>query len=411
MAILSKNIIYERGCACILLRNTLLSLLRISSLLALIFSAGTARAQYSGSKYYPILDGTTATFLLETPPSASSVQLYGDFLPGVNEYGLGGSVEMSRNSDGVWSYTAEGLAPDFYTYYYMVDGVRTLDPWNLKQVCNYSEFLNSFLVKGSGSENLDYADAPRGTVTSIWYDSPEYGGQRHLNVYLPARYSAEKTYPALYMIPGGGDDEDTWMDMGRLPQIMDNMIAKGEAQPMVVVLFNAMPNQLAAPHLLNPIPGAKSHFELMGTEKGKSGGEFVNDLLHNIMPLVESRYSVRRDRGGRAVCGVSMGGVYEMYLAEHHPDVFGWYGFIGTGIMGGTPQQADDSVSPMVKNGYNLVWIGAGSKDIALGSARNLMNALDRAGSTYLYYDCGDGHNWRSWRKDLQKFVPLLFRD
>ena len=377
--------------------------------LALLLPAGIARAQYPGSKYYPLVDGTSVTFVLETPSEVSRVQLYGDFLPGVNEYNLGGNVDMVRGEDGNWTYTAEGLAPDFYFYYYVVDGVRTLDPWNLKQVCNYSEFYNTFLVEGSGSENLDYADAPRGTMTSIWYDSPEYGGQRHLNVWLPAGYTPEKTYPALYMIPGGGDDEETWTDMGRLPQIMDNLIAKGEAEPMVVVLFNAMPNQLAAPHLMDPIPGAKSHFELMGTEKGKSGGEFVNDLLHNIIPLVESRYSVRRDREGRAVCGVSMGGVYEMYLAEHHPDVFGWYSFVGTGVMGGTPDQADAAVAPLVKTGYNLIWVGAGSNDMALNSAKNLMGALDRAKSPYQYYDCGDGHNWRSWRRDLQKFVPLLF--
>lgn len=382
----------------------------IAALALLLFSAGVAKAQYRGSKYYPILDGTSATFRLETPPSVCRVQLFGDFLPGVDEYNLGGSVEMLRDSAGVWTYTAGGLAPDFYTYHYVVDGVRTPDPWNLKMVCNYSEFLNSFLVEGPGSVNLDYPDAPRGTMTSVWYDSPQYGGQRHLNVYLPAGYTREKTYPVLYMIPGGGDDEDTWTDMGRLPQIMDNLTSRGEAEEMVVVLFNAMPNQLAAPHIMDPIPGAKSHFELMGTERGKSGGEFVNDLLHNIIPLVESRYSVRRDRSGRAVCGVSMGGVYEMYLAEHHPDVFGWYGFIGTGIMGGTPAQADEALRPLVETGYNLLWVGAGSRDMALRSARNLMEALDRAASPYLYYDCGDGHNWRSWRRDLQEFVPLLFR-
>ncbi len=251
----------------------------IATLALLLFSVGVAKAQYRGSKYYPILDGTSATFRLETPPSVCRVQLFGDFLPGVDEYNLGGSVEMLRDSAGVWTYTAEELAPDFYTYHYVVDGVRTLDSWNLKLVCNYSEFLNSFLVEGPQSRNLDYPDAPRGTLTSIWYDSPQYGGQRHLNVYLPAGYTQEKTYPVLYMIPGGGDDEDTWTDMGRLPQIMDN-----------------------------------------------------------------------------------------------------------------------------------LLWVGAGSKDMALRSARNLMEALDRAASPYLYYDCGDGHNWRSWRRDLQEFVPLLFR-
>lgn len=368
-----------------------------------------AVAQYPGSRYEPIVDGTSVTFHLKAD-SAREVRVYGDFLPGVNEYNLGGNVAMERGEKGEWTWTVRDLAPDFYFYYFEVDGVRVLDPHNLHLVCNYSEYFNSFLISGEGSRNLTFADVPSGTFVSHWYMSPQYGGRRHLNVWVPDGYDPSKTYPVLYMIPGGGDDEDTWVDMGRLPQIAAHQIAAGEAVPMVIVLLNAMPNQWAGPHILNPIPGAKSHFELMRTPQGASGGEFVNDLVNNIIPFVETHYSVRMDQSGRAVCGVSMGGVYEMYILEHYPSLFGGIAFMGSGIMGGSPDAADAQLAPLKKTGYDLFWIGAGNKDMALRSAQGLMQALDRAKMPYTYYDSGDGHNWRSWRRNLQQLLPLLFR-
>ena len=93
---------------------------------------------------------------------------------------------------------------------------------------------------------------------------------------------------------------------------------------------------------------------------------------------------------------------------------------MGSGIMDsrrgpGTAQAdtaspADAAVAPVAQAGCRLFWIGAGASDMALRSAQNLMSALDRAGVPYTYYDSGDGHNWRSWRRDLLHFVPLLFR-
>lgn len=373
------------------------------ALSAFLFCCTVTFAQYPGSRYLPEVSGDRVRFEIKAP-RASEVKLYGDFLPGVNEYGTGGSVAMEKQADGVWTYTASGLAPDFYFYYFEVDGVKVLDPWNLKLVCNYSEFYNSFLIEGEGSVRLAYAEK-QGTVETRWYDSPEYGGQRRLKVYLPAAYSPERAYPVLYMIPGGGDDEATWIDMGRLPQIMDHMLAFGEIVPMIVVMVNAMPNQLAAPHVMNPIPGKKSHFELMESPEGASGGAFCDDFVRNIIPYVEKHYSVIPHRAFRAVCGVSMGGVYEMTLLRRNADLLGTFAFMGTGLMGAGGADALASVGKDWQ-----FWIGVGSQDIAFRSAKNLMDALDRAGIPYTYYDSGEAHNWRSWRRNLQQLLPCLFR-
>lgn len=373
------------------------------ALAAFLLSSLSAFAQYPGSRYLPSVEGNDVTFELKAP-KAFEVKVCGDFLPGVNEYGIGGSAPMEKQADGTWTYTASGLAPDFYFYYFEVDGVKVLDPWNLKLVCNYSEFYNSFLIEGPGSERLDYAATARGTVETRWYDSPEYGAQRRLKVYLPAGFSRDRAYPVLYMIPGGGDDEATWIDMGRLPQIMDHMLASGEAEPMIVVMVNAMPNQWAAPHVMNPIPGKKSHFELMGTPEGASGGAFCDDFVKNVIPFVEKNYPVVPDKAFRAVCGVSMGGVYEMTLLKRNADLLGTFAFMGTGIM-----RPDGNELSSVNRDWTF-WIGAGSKDISIRSAQNLMSALDKAGIPYTYYDSQEAHNWRSWRRNLQQLLPVLFR-
>ena len=229
-----------------------------------------------------------------------------------------------------------------------------------------------------------------------------------MNVYLPADYSSEKKYPVLYMLPGGGDDEDTWMDMGRLPQIMDNLIGKKKAEEMLVVMVNSMPNQLSAPHIMNPIPGKKSHFEMMGTPEGASGGEFANDLIRNVIPYIESHFSVIPEKKGRAICGVSMGGLYLTNIIQNNPKTFDHIALMGSGIM--DKGAGDEVLEPVKKDGYRLFWIGAGQKDMAFSSARNIMEAMDRLSMPYIYFDPQDGHNWRSWRRNLMNLVPELFR-
>lgn len=372
-------------------------------------SSVTLLAQYPGSKHYPLVDGNTVKFILKAD-SAKEVRVFGDFLPGVNEYNLGGNAEMTRNAEGEWEYTAKDLASNMYFYYFEVDGVRVLDPHNLKLMWNYTEPYNSFSIEGELNDMLSFSASSKGSLQTWWYDSPQYGAQRRLNVYLPASYSEGKKYPVMYMIPGGGDDEDTWVDMGRLPEIMDHLIEKGMCQEMVIVMVNAMPNQLAAPHVRDLIPGSKTPFELMGTEEGKTGGHFVEDFEKNIIPFVESKFSVKTDRKSRAVCAVSLGGTYLMYMVEHNPELFGSYVLMGTGFMNADESAVDAGLAPLKKAGYDLFYVCAGAKDMALKSAKACMDGLDRLKMPYTYFDSKDGHNWRSWRADLMEVVPMLFK-
>lgn len=368
------------------------------------------QAQEWGAKKIvsPEINGNNVTFRLKAD-KAQSVKVYGDFLPGVDGFGLGGNVEMKKNSEGIWEYTAKNLPAEFYFYYYEVDGVRVIDPNNLMAVRNYTQFYNTFLVKGEASKDYEVAEKHKGILESVWYDSPEYGAQRHMNVYLPYGYDSSKKYPVLYLQHGGGDDEETWVDMGRVCQIMDNLIDKGEAVPMIVVLPNTMPDELASQNVLPLMTTKKPLFKYAHTDVGfRTGGDYVNDLMHNIIPYVESHYSVKKDRSARAISGLSMGGIYSLYTIQFFPGMFDYIGIMGMGYEANI--NADEALAPVKKAGYKLFWIGVGEKDMALDNGKRLMAGLDRNNMLYTYYNSKDGHNWRSWRRDLLQLAPKLFR-
>jgi len=383
-------------------------LCKAASLILSLFTLGlSAWAQPLGKKPATRVEGDSVTFCLSAP-SAKDVRVWGSFIPGKDSFGKGGSLRMRSLGDGTWKCGVKGLTPDFYVYYYTVDGTLTLDPSNTKVVRNYTDYCNYFIIEGGESRNLEFPEGERGSLVSLWYDSPEYGAIRRLNVYLPAGYDASKQYPVLYLLHGGGDDEDTWLDMGRLPQIMDNLILRGEALPMVIVLPNDMPDQACAQTLQSPIEGKKGVFALAGTDAFLRGGDFEEDFIRNIIPTVEKKFSVRKDWEGRAVCGVSMGGAYLLSILMDHPGLFGHIALMGSGYMG--KGSMEPLLSALSSAGYSLFWIGVGSGDMALPSAKALMEGMDSKGLPYTYYDCGGVHNWHSWRRDLQKLAPVLFR-
>jgi enterochelin esterase family protein len=363
-------------------------------------------AQYPGSKQWPLVDGTSVTFLLKAD-AASDVQLYGDFLPGVNQYNLGGHVTMARNSEGLWEYKAENLPPDFYFYYYEVDGVRVLDPNNLHLVCNYSEYLNSFLVKGPESRNYELTGVPAGTVITHWYDSPEYSGQRRLNVWLPADYSETNRYPVLYMIPGGGDDEDTWVDMGRLPQIMSHLTASGEAVPMIVVSSNS---------------------NVQARNGGFGGGyswegmqNFRNEMIDNIIPFVEKNYRAKKDRKSRAMCGLSMGGGQSFYIGLRSPEVFANVGVFSTGMFGGIRGASNFDLEKEVpgmltstktfNKQLDVFFVSCGEQDPRIEYTRNIVKKMREGGVEVKFNSYPGDHEWQVWRKSLHEFAQYLFKN
>src|SRR5262245_2114291 len=174
----------------------------------------------------------TVTFRLAAP-KATEVTLNGSWDSGTN-------LKMTKDEAGIWSTTIGPLAPQLWGYWYMVDGAKALDPGNAETQRDGARYDNLLMISGAESEWWDFKDVAHGTVQAVWYPSPTLKlASRRMMVYTPPGYETNgQKYPVLYLLHGGGGDEDAWLTMGRANIIMDNLIAAGKAKPMIVVMPN-----------------------------------------------------------------------------------------------------------------------------------------------------------------------------
>ena len=371
--------------------------------------------QFGGPRLVsPEIEGAKVTFRFKAP-KAIKVQLNGGFLPLVDietpqgMMKIPGPVEMKEGKDGVWEYVVENMSPDFYTYTFTVDGVQTLDPNNLKRVRDGVRVENYLIVEGEKSNLYLEPKEKRGTLSKVWYPSPAYGGNRRMYVYTPYGYGeSNKKYPVLYLQHGGGGDEDAWYSLGRATQILDNLIAQGKAEPMIVVMPNANPNQMASPDIMDPIPSPSIFEQGMESDAFHAGGAYTKSLVEDIIPYVESHYEVIKKKSSRAIAGLSMGGIYTLYTTARHPDLFDYIGVLS---MGFTPERnVEAELSPIKKAGYKLYFIGCGESDFVYDNTKRLLKGLDDLGMEYINFDEVGGHTWDTWRVSLKELAPLLFK-
>lgn len=224
-------------------------------LAACSFGAYAQQALWGGSKIVSpqVNDDKTVTFRL-VAPNAREVKVTGDFLPTqkintpFGEFDGPGTADLVQK-DGVWEFTTTSpLAPELYSYTFLVDGLKITDPSNVHQIRDVASVTNVFLIDGDRADYYKTNDVPHGTVSKMWYQSPSLGMERRLTVYTPAGYETSgKSYPVFYLLHGMGGDENAWSELGRAAQILDNMIAQGKAEPMIVVMTNGNLAMQAAP--------------------------------------------------------------------------------------------------------------------------------------------------------------------
>ena len=370
-------------------------------------------------------DGTV-TFRYHAP-KAVKVEVTGDFMPlEKREVEFGGSkmtVEapsvgiLNEGKDGVWEYTTPFVvAPEMYTYTFRVDGLTTIDPCNVFVNRDIASLTSVLLVPKAGERSDLYAvhRVPHGTVSKVWYHSDTAGFDRRLTVYTPAGYETSKAkYPVLYVLHGVGGDEDAWVTQGRATQILDNLIARGEAVPMIVVFTNGNISQEAAP-LENSTGYDRPTMRLPQTMEGTFETSFPE-----VVGFIDSRYRTIAKKQSRAICGLSMGGFHSLYITLNNPDMFNYSGLFSAAIGTGSEQQAahreiyenvDGKLATYFSGKPALLWIGIGKTDFLIQSNIEFRAKLDAAGYPYQYMETEGGHIWRNWRIYLSEFVPLLFK-
>ena len=329
---------------------------------------------------------------------ATRVQLSGNWM--ANPFSE--SIDMQKGEGGVWEVAIDAPDPEIYTYNFIVDGVSVNDPLNDKVQRDGTRYLNMLFVPGERSENY-YEAKNHGSVTYRWYDSPSLGISRRMTVYTPYGYekNPKAKYPVLYLLHGGGGDEEAWTSMGRAAQILDNLIEKGLAKPMIVVMPNGNPNQRAA-NILG--------LETIQIDRNdpKWANAYVNSLVKEIVPFIDKEYRTIAKSSGRAIAGLSMGGGHTTSATILYPGVFDYICPLSCGIRESDHLDAD--LQGIKKAGYKLYWVGCGTSDFTWAGTEVLDKALTRNGMEHTLFASDGGHTWANWRLYLNTFARLLFK-
>lgn len=352
-----------------------------------------------------INDDKSVTFRLYAP-KAVRVEVTGDFLP----KGIA-AAEMNEDDQGVWSYTTEtSLAPELYSYSFMVDGQRITDPSNVYQLRDVTTITNIFIVD-DGNSLYSVNNVAHGTVAKVWYESSAMGMSRRLTVYTPAGYeTSAKLYPVLYLLHGMGGDENAWSELGRATQILDNLIAQGKAEPMIVVMPNGNASQEAAPG--ETAQGlAQPSFMLPKTMDGSFEIAFPE-----IVNFIDKTYRTRRHKASRAIAGLSMGGFHAMHISKEYPDMFDYVGLFSAAIFRGDAEKSEvyagmeDKLKMQFAKHPKLYWIAIGCDDFLYKENVEYRKLLENNDIPYDYFESQEGHIWKNWRIYLSRFVPQLFK-
>lgn len=330
-------------------------------------------------------------------PEAKLVRLYGSWMRSPDS-----SVNMMKDSLNVWSVSIPRPATELYTYNFIVDGLVVNDANNIFLQRDGTRYLSVLLVPGDLT--LNYFEATRhGNLRKVWYDSPVIGKNRRMYVYTPYGYeTSTQSYPVLYLLHGGGGDEDAWSTMGRAVQILDNLIEKKLAVPMICVMPNGNPGQEAAKTLMLE----ETTFDRTDP---KYANLYINSIVKDIIPYVEKNFRAIAKPDARAISGLSMGGGHTTAVTGQYPGVFSYICPLSAGIREVTPE-VDAQLQGIKKAGYKLYWIGCGSEDFTFAGNKTLDEALTKNGMEHTFFITGGGHTWANWRIYLNTFGQLLFK-
>ena len=315
--------------------------------------------------------------------------------------GAGAPVPMQKDDAGVWTVNTAPLPPDYYGYSIVVDGQRSIDPYNSLLKPNLLSTENMVHVQGPPSLPWELNDVPHGEVHHHFYRSAVANDDRDFYVYTPPGYdpSAKKTYPVLYLLHGYSDDASGWTAVGRANIILDNLIAQGKTKPMIVV----MPLGYGTMEMIRVGWGDPEVREQNLTK-------FRDALLTEVMPKVESEYRITKDRSSRAIAGLSMGGSESLLTGLNNLDKFAW---VGAFSAGGLPEPFDKDFSGLDANAnqkLHLLWIACGTEDRLITANRNLREWLKTKGVQHTDIETPGMHTWMVWRRNLAEFSGLLFR-
>jgi len=313
-----------------------------------------------------------------------------------------------KDDKGIWSFTTEPLVPGFHYYFLIIDGVQVSDPAS-ESYFGWGKMSSGIEVPETGASYYSLKNVPHGDVRQKWYFSNTTQAWRRCFVYCPPDYNnnLNKKYPVLYLQHGSGEDERSWSVQGKADIIMDNLLAEGKALPMIVVMDQGYAVRAGAPA---PVPGQQP--------SGPSAFEDV--VIKDLIPFIDSNFRTLSDRDHRAMAGLSMGGMQTIQITMSNLDKFAYIGgFSGAGRFSGAGLDVSKDYNGVLADAdafnkkVKLLWIGIGTSEPQnmYKAVNGFHMSLSAAGIKHVYYESpGTDHEWLTWRRSLNEFAPLLFK-
>lgn len=339
--------------------------------------------------------------------------------------------DMTKEENGVWTYTSEPQDLGYHNYWMIVDGAVVVDPAT-DGFIGYSHLCNGFEIPDPDGGFYALKDVPHGNVLLKNYYSTVAKSWRQIYVYTPPDYeqNIKKRYPVLYLQHGGGEDQRVWIEMGRTNLILDNLIAEGKITPFIVVMETSAVTQrpvvpgppaprpslpatppAGAPAAGAPPAGAPAGAPAGGARPGgmfgiggPGGGIYGQLMTTDLIPWVDKTFRTLTDQKNRAMAGLSMGAMQTRAVTLANLDKFSHIGLFSGGII--APADITD------KSKVKLVFMSYGSRERGSESVKAAADALNQAGiKSVSYVSPLTAHEFQSWRRSLKEYALLLFKD
>lgn len=340
-------------------------------------------------KEYPMVNSEGRVRVRVEAPEASRVLL-----------DIGGvKYELVNDGNGVWTGESAPQDEGFHYYQLNIDGASVPDPGSL-YFYGAGRWGSGIEIPAADEDFYALKNVPQGQMREMYYYSEVNDAMRHCFVYTPAEYdrNPDKRYPVLYLQHGGGENEYGWPEQGKTAHIMDNLIAAGKAVPFIIVMDNGSWSRPAG-----------SHGEGNGLPSNWADN-FMNTLIKDIIPMIDSNFRTIADREHRAMAGLSMGGMQTRAITLAHPEMFSSLGIFSGGTI--TLEEAEKSEGFI--EGNDLVFVSYGSREVEnrrQGDPADDVAELKAAGlNAHYYVSPQTAHEWQSWRRSLYQFAQLLWK-
>lgn len=352
--------------------------------------AVTAETTVPGNEF-PKVDKDRRAYFRIVAPLANSVQV--DICD--KKY------DMRRDQQGVWCATTDPLVVGFHYYFINIGGVNVIDPATETFFgCNREAGGIEIPEGPEGDYYRPQQGIGHGQVRSLYYYATATQEWRHAMVYTPAEYEkGKKRYPVLYLQHGMGEDETGWSKQGHMQHIMDNLIASGEAVPMIVVMESG---------------DVKAPFRGGDNRQGFSeyGASFYKVMTTDLITTIDSKFRTLTDRDHRAMAGLSWGGHQTFDLVLNNMDMFAWMGAFSGAIFGLDVKTAYNGIFTKpdeFNKKIHYLFLSCGSEE-NFGTETLAKNLREAGIKTDFYVSPGTHHEWLTWRRGFRQFVPHLFK-